>query len=52
MDFRVRRERKQEHPLNFVILSRGGIMTAWNRVGQKKWKFFGNGVADLGTSRK
>lgn len=55
MDFRVRRERKQEHPLNFVVLSRGEIMTAWNRVAQKKWKGedgFGNRVADLGTSRK
>lgn len=35
MDFRVRRERKQEHPLNFVVLSRGEIMTAWNKVAQK-----------------
>ena len=55
VDFRVGRDRKQEYQLNFVILSSGEIMTAWNRVGQKKWKkedAHGNRVADLGTRRK
>lgn len=49
------RDRKQEHRLNFVIVFSGKIMTAWNRVGQKKWKkedAHGSRVADLVTKRK